>query len=146
MKVIIQDLQYVDEAIKLAEEVFDIYGQTVFNNKKVWLRRIEQDGFFVVICDDEGKVVGFTICDKHQMDLKVWICGVLPNARGKGVWSDMWNAVKEFAKNKGYDYVLLNTFPERFASMSKFLQKEHAEVYKKEQTDTGEKVFTKLYI
>ena len=88
-----------------------------------------------------------TLLVGHQISVsKVWICGVLPNARGKGVWSEMWNAVKEFAKNKGYDYVLLNTFPERFASMSKFLQKEHAEVYKKEQTDTGEKVFTKLYI
>lgn len=146
MKIIVQDLQYIDEAIRLHDVIFDAHEQSKFNNKEFWTEKINTGGLFVVACGDEGKVIGFTVCDKEDADFKVWICGVHSSARGKGVWQEMWNAVKLFAKEKGYTYILLNTFPERYPAMYSFLQKENAEIYKKEETDKGEKYFAKLYI
>jgi GNAT superfamily N-acetyltransferase len=140
------DLHFIDDAIELEGNVFKDTGRSLYSNKDEWLHRISNGGYFVVAKEGES-VKGFAICDiTNEGDFKVWLAGVDPNTRGKGVWSIMYGEVTAYAKEKGYKYILLNTFPKKFPMMFSFLQKMNAEIYKEEQVDGFNKVYAKIKI
>ena len=140
------DLQFVDGAILLHDKVFNETDQSLYNNKDEWLKRINNGGYFVVVNKGES-TKGFTVCDvTNEGDFKIWLAGVDPEARGKGVWSKMYDDVVAYAKEKGYEYILLNTFPKKFPMMFSFLQKMNAEIYKEEQIGDFDKVYARIKI
>lgn len=140
------DLRFVDSAILLHDKVFGEKEQSLYNNKGEWLKRINNGGYFVVVNEGES-TKGFTVCDlTDEGDFKIWLAGVDPEARGKGIWSKMYTDVVAYAKEKGYKYILLNTFPKKFPMMFSFLQKVNAEIYKKEQVGSFDKVYARIKI
>jgi ribosomal protein S18 acetylase RimI-like enzyme len=140
------DLRFVDRAIELHDKVFNEKEQSLYNNKDEWLKRINNGGYFVVFNEGES-VKGFTVCDvTSDGGFKIWLAGVDPEARGKGLWSKMYDEVVTYAKGKGYKYILLNTFPKKFPMMFSFLQKMNAEIYKEEQVNGFDKVYARIKI
>ena len=140
------DLGFVGDAIKLHDKVFNETEQSLYNNQDEWLKRINNGGYFVVVNEAEN-TKGFTVCDiTAEGDFKIWLAGVDPESRGKGVWSKMYSDVVAHAKEKGYEYILLNTFPKKFSIMFSFLQKMNAEVYKEEQVGGFDKVYARIKI
>ena len=94
------DLRFVDSAILLHDKVFNETEQSMYNNKDEWLKRINGGGYFVVVNEGEN-TKGFTVCDVTNVgDFKIWLAGVDPEARGKGVWSKMYSDVVTHAKEK----------------------------------------------
>jgi len=140
------DLRFLESAIELHDKVFNETKQSFYNNKDEWLKRITNGGYFVVVNDGEY-TKGFTVCDvTSEGGFKIWLAGVDAEARGKGVWSKMYDDVVMHAREKGYKYILLNTFPKKFPMMFSFLQKMNAEIYKKEQVDGFDKVYARIKI
>jgi ribosomal protein S18 acetylase RimI-like enzyme len=138
------DLERVNDALALHNEVFDEGGQTLFNNKNEWLRRIGAGGYFVV-CKSDTQVVGYAVCDVVENgDLKIWLVGVKPDFRKQGVWTKLYENIVRHAKNEGRTHVLLNTRPSKFPAMYSFLQSMNAEIYKTEPAEEGEKFFAKI--
>lgn len=89
----------------------------------------------------------FTVCDiTTEGDFKIWLAGVAPEVRGKGVWSKMYSDVVSHAKENGYEYILLNTFPKKFPMMFSFLQKMNAEIYKEDQVGGFDKIYARIKI
>ncbi len=140
------DLRFVDAAISLHDMVFNETEPSLYNDKDEWLKRINGGGYFVVVSEAEH-VKGFTVCDiTSDGGFKIWLAGVDPESRGKGVWSKMYSEVAAYAKEKGHKYILLNTFPKKFPMMFSFLQKMNAEIYKEEQVGGFDKVYAKIKI
>jgi GNAT superfamily N-acetyltransferase len=140
------DLRFMEDAIKLHDKVFNETEQSLYNNKDEWLRRINSGGYFVMVNEGES-TKGFTVCDvTHEGGFKIWLAGVDPEARGKGVWTTMYKDVVAYAQGKGYEYILLNTFPKKFPMMFSFLQKVGAEIYKEEQVGGFDKVYARIKI
>lgn len=138
------DLSVVDEVIKLHNKVFDEGKETVFNSKEEWLRRIDAGGYFV-FCKKGSVVVGYVVCDVVENgDFKIWLAGVDPEFRRQGIWTMLYEDVKQHALSEGRSYVLLNTFPAKFPAMYSFLQSQDAEIYKKELVDGSEKCYAKI--
>ncbi|MFT5832265.1 MAG: ribosomal protein S18 acetylase RimI-like enzyme [Candidatus Paceibacteria bacterium] len=141
-----QDSALIDQAIELHNQVFNETKATQYNDKSEWVRKINSGGYFVA-CTHDSQVVGYSVCDTTEKgEFKIWLAGVDPRFRQHGIWSDMYKNIKTFALNQNHDYVLLNTKPDQFPAMWRFLQKSDAKVYKKEMTTDGEKYFAKIYI
>lgn len=140
------DLGVVDEVLQLHNKVFDEGKETVFNSKEEWLRRITAGGYFV-FCRKESKVVGYAVCDiVENGDFKIWLVGVDPDFRKQGIWTMLYEDVKQHAQSEGRSHVLLNTFPSKFPAMYSFLQSQNAEIYMKEVVDGAEKFYAKIPI
>jgi ribosomal protein S18 acetylase RimI-like enzyme len=140
------DLKFVEGAIQLHDKVFNEIEQSLYNNKDEWLKRINNGGYFVVVNEGDS-TKGFVVCDvTNEGDFKIWLAGVDPEARGQGVWSKMYDDVVSHAKENGCEYILLNTFPQKFPAMFSFLEKMNAEIYKEEQVGGFDKVYAKIKI
>lgn len=140
------DLSFIADAIKLHDMVFGETDPSLYNNKDEWLKRINTGGYFVV--SKEGEVIdGFAVCDlTSEGDFKIWLAGVDPKAQNKGVWSGLFGDIVDHAQKKGYEYILINTFPKKFPAMYSFLQKMNAEIYNAEQIDGVKKIYARIKI
>lgn len=140
------DLRFVDDAILLQNKVFNATEPSSYNSKDEWLKRINNGGYFVVV-NEGGIIKGFAVCDvTSKGSFKIWLAGVDSEARGRGIWSKMYQAVADYAQEQGYQYILLNTFPKKFPIMFAFLQKMRAEIYKEETVDGFDKIYTRIKI
>lgn len=140
------DLRFIDDAISLHDKVFNETEQSLYNNRDEWLKRVGSGGYFVVVSEAEH-IIGFTICDiTSEGSFRIWLAGVEQESRGKGVWLKMYSEVVIYAKEKGYEYILINTFPKKFPIMFSFLQKINAEIYKEEYVGGFDKVYARIKI
>jgi len=140
------DLDFVDAALVLHNVVFDEGRETLYNSKKEWLRRIAAGGYFVV-CIEGSAVVGYAVCDVVENgDFKIWLVGVNPAFRKRGIWTLLYENIKQHVQAEGRTHMLLNTFPSKFPAMYAFLQSVGAEIYKKEMVDGEEKFYAKVPI
>lgn len=141
-----RDVRFIESAIALHNKIFNETEPSMFNDILVWKKKISEGGYFVAATTGE-EVMGYAVCDiTPEGEFKVWLAGVNPEMRGRGLWSQLFANIVEFAKAKGYKHVLLNTFPKKFPMMFSFLQKMHAEIYKEEEIDGYRKVYTKIKI
>ncbi len=58
-----------------------------------------------------------------QEVLHIWLCGVLPQYRGRGVFSQLMRLVEGHAREKGFGNLSVATFPKRFGRMYDTLMK-----------------------
>jgi ribosomal protein S18 acetylase RimI-like enzyme len=140
------DLNFIDDVLELHNRVFDEGRETIYNSKEEWLRRIADGGYFV-FCKKDSVVVGYAVCDiVENGDFKIWLVGVDSGFRKQGIWSMLYENVKNHAQSEGRTHMLLNTFPSKFPAMYSFLRSVNAEIYKKEMVDGSEKFYVKIPI
>jgi len=140
------DLSFIENVLELHNKVFNEGRDTAYNSKEEWLRRIANGGYFV-FCRKAEIVVGYAVCDiVENEDFKIWLAGVDPEFRKKGIWKMLYENVKQHAQSEGREHMLLNTFPSKFPAMYSFLLSVDAEIYRKEMVDGGEKYYAKIPI
>lgn len=136
----------INDAVSLHNTVFNETKPSQYNNKEGWLAKISNGGYFVA-CTYDSKVVGYSVCDlTKDGDFKIWLVGVHPDFRKNGIWQSLYLNIKEYALSINHTHILLNTKPSQFPAMWSFLQKNKAEVYKREMTEDGEKYFLRIPI
>ena len=142
-----RDLTFIQTAIELQNKVFGPQPEnSPYNNKDEWIKRVSNGGYFVVARDAQG-VKGFAVCDiTREKEFKIWLAGVDNESRGNGIWSKLYQDIVIHAKKSGHQYILINTFPEKYPIMFSFLQKINANVYKEENVEGFKKVYARVSI
>lgn len=67
--------------------------------------------------------------------------GVLEKYRGLGLWNEMYKKIEEYAENKNFHKLTLNTYKDKFSVMYKFATTHGFNCYKTEVKDNLGKSF-----
>ncbi len=89
------------------------------------------------IGEDEEEVTAFAFTferviptnkESATRPLHIWIAGCHPDQRRKHLMQRLFIEVEERAKEKGYTVLTVNTYPEKFENMPKFLESRNFEL------------------
>ncbi len=65
---------------------------------------------------------------KSQRPLHIWIAGCHPHHRRKGLMKQIFEVIEQRANVNGYTLLTVNTYPQKFESMPKFLESRQFEI------------------
>jgi len=98
------------ECIKGSEidfESIEKVNKVVFNEEnsveKMKNRLATYRNCFISLCKDEGKVAGYAFGYEKKGKYYLWMMGVLPEHRGKGIGKKLLAHQESFAREQGYD-------------------------------------------
>ena len=137
----LNDIDDLDEAIDISNQISvpSPAEAEKYHNKQDWLKKIIDGGLFVTAKQD-GQMAGYAICYREDRIFHIWNVGVLESYRGQGVWKKIYETICQYAAEKGFERLTLNTFKSKFSGMYSFCQKHGFVEYKIED---GKSYFTK---
>jgi ribosomal protein S18 acetylase RimI-like enzyme len=138
----------IPQVIALSTKIFDpiLQGLDKNEDKKIWWGNYEKNGLLLGEYREE-KLVGFAFFyekEPHIKSMQCWMVGVDEKFRGRGILKSLMEAGEQELKKKGYEYINLNTFPEKLPAMYAYLQKYHFIQYHEEQKDWHGKLMRKV--
>jgi len=134
------NIRDIDQIMDIAKEIYKPDKREIekYHNKEEWIERIKNGLLISAIVDED--VVGFVICYPKADAFHIWNAGVLEGYRQLGLWRKLYNDVVEFAKNKQYKRITINTYKKTFPNMYEFLVKEH---FNEAKVENGKSYFEK---
>jgi len=116
------NLSELDEVITLSVKVFHPSAEQLvkYHDNADWIKKIENGGLLLSALI-KNKIVGFVICYRKSPDiLHIWNVGIDEEYRRMGIWNNLYNEILDWAKQKNYKYVSLNTYKQKFPNMFTF--------------------------
>lgn len=134
LKISLNRIEELDTALDVSKQVFKPSPEEMqkYHNRKDWLEKISNGGLLITT-KDTNTIVGFAICYPKKGNFHIWNVGVLKNYRGLGVWRQMYENILNFAKEKGFKNLTLNTYKNKFPDMYSFCLNHGFVVYKTEE-------------
>ena len=129
----------LDDALLVSHKVFSPSEKEVlkYHDKNDWLNKIRNKGLLISVYDDI-KCVAFAICYKKEKDqLHIWSVGVLDTYRGRGIWKQIYKNIIQYAQEKGFQKLSLNTYKDEFPNMYTFVKKEGFKLLSEEKNPDG---------
>lgn len=108
-----------------------------FHQEQKWKEYYQENGLLLGAYND-GELAGYVFFydrEKDKQSSHCWLAGVLKNYRGKGILTSLMDAAQDLLKEKGYQSITINTYPEKFPAMYHYLTKYHFEMYHEEQRE-----------
>lgn len=90
--------------------------QNIIEGYKEWvLDYIEKENKYVFLVNKNGKNIGFATCSVENGEAEGVLYGVLPEAAGGGVYSDIIRYTQKYMKNKGINIMKVSTQVQNYA-------------------------------
>lgn len=130
--------------IKISLDIFDPVDGDKNSHHQIqkWKQHLDEGGIVLGLYVD-GKLVGYNFGYPYSPDeWHYWMGGILEEYRGNGYGRSLLEKQEEFARNKGYTSVSVNTYEHMWPVQFSFLQRHGYKVYKTEDQvwDDGQKV------
>ncbi len=93
------------------DKISDI-GNSSFNHfytKEKILERLKEKQYWIFIIEEENFPIGFEISYKENSDTYLWLMGVHPNHRRKGLGSKLIDIQTEVSREEGYSKIRIKT-------------------------------------
>jgi GNAT superfamily N-acetyltransferase len=78
--------------------------------------------------------------------LHIWLCGVSPDYRSKGVFNKLLSLTEKFAREHGFKLLTVATVPKTFGRMFKVLQGSGWTTVDRVEVGEGEAAYEKVYL
>ena len=100
-----------DNSINLLNLIFSKYPNNQNYNSKFAFERTAKHDPLIVEVRENNQTIGFCLCyQRYPNYYHIWDLGVEESFRGRGVASKIYDTVEEYAKNKKYLGISINTF------------------------------------
>lgn len=133
-------INQLENILELSKDVFSPSKEDAlkYHDKADWLNKINKNGLLISV-KDKNKYIAFAICyQKEERILHIWNVGVQGEYRRMGIWKEIYQRILDYAIEKGYKYLTLNTYENKFPNMYKFAKREEFILTKKEITTNGD--------
>lgn len=125
------------QVMQLCAKIFNplLQGLDKNEDKGIWSKNYEQGGLLLGAFV-EKQLVGFIFFyekNPGSKSIHCWMDGVDEQFRKQGVFTSLMQSGMDELKKRGYAYLTINTFPEKFPAMFSFLQTHGFTQYKEEQ-------------
>jgi ribosomal protein S18 acetylase RimI-like enzyme len=137
------------EVMQLCAKIFTPVLKGIDKNEKksIWWDTYEQNGLLIGAYHEKD-LVGFIFFyekDPKTKNIHCWMDGVDEQFRNQGIFTTLIETGLRELKKRGYEYMTINTFPEKFPVMFSFLQKHDFVEYKEEQKEWHGEITKKVF-
>lgn len=135
----LNDIPTLDDVLLVSREVFTPSKEEIlkYHDKEDWLSKIQNEGLLISVYED-NKCIAFAICYKvDNKELHIWNVGVLEEYRGEGIWRESYKKIINYALDKGFKKITLNTYKDKFPNMYAFVNKKGFRLLREETTLGG---------
>lgn len=119
-----------------------------YHNINNWKEYFKQKGILLGAFLN-NKLVGYLFCyekEPNKNTLHCWMAGVSEKHRRQGILKKLMIKLTEVLRERGYEVLTINTWPEKFPAMYAYLTKYGYEKYKEEEKEwEGQKTLKSFF-